>query len=180
MAIVAALARWRVTLGFVCAVAVFAVAQPTRTSLLWGGLVAMCGEAIRVWAAGHLTKAREVTMSGPYRWMAHPLYVGSSIMGLGLAIASASVVVSAVIALYLAATIGAAIRSEEAFLRARFGDGYDQYRRGAVRGGSQRFRFALVIANREYRSIVGLGIAVLLLALKATYNVAFWRAGAGH
>ena len=29
-------------------------------------------------------KAREVTSSGPYRWFAHPLYVGSSIMGAGL------------------------------------------------------------------------------------------------
>ncbi len=51
-----------------------------------------------IWAAGHLNKSREVTASGPYRWVAHPLYVGSSIMGVGLAIASGSLIVAVVIA----------------------------------------------------------------------------------
>ena len=33
-------------------------------------------------------------MSGPYRFTRHPLYLGSTIIGVGLAIASASVVVA--------------------------------------------------------------------------------------
>ena len=48
---------------------------------------------MRVWAAGHLLKAREVTRSGPYRFVAHPLYLGSSLIGVGLAIGSGSTVV---------------------------------------------------------------------------------------
>ncbi len=56
-----------------------------------GRRCAIAGEALRIWAAGHLNKSREVTSSGPYRWFAHPLYVGSSIMGVGLAVASGSV-----------------------------------------------------------------------------------------
>src|SRR5580765_8951988 len=122
-ALVRVLARIRVPLGFVFAVAVLWLAQPTRASLGWGALIAGIGEALRIWAAGHLTKSREVTMSGPYRWMAHPLYVGSSVMGAGLAVASHSVGVAVVIAIYLSATITAAVRSEEAFLREWFGDG---------------------------------------------------------
>ena len=39
------------------------------------------GEALRIWAAGHLEKGREVTASGPYRWTRHPLYLGSTIIG---------------------------------------------------------------------------------------------------
>ena len=35
---------------------------------------------------------------------------------------------------------------------------------------------AQVIANREYRAVIGLVVAMLLLALKATYNGVFWRA----
>ena len=31
------------------------------------------------------------------------------------------------------------------------------------------------MANREYRAVVGLVVAVLLLLLKATYNGLFWR-----
>ena len=175
------LARLRVPLGFVFAVAVLWLAQPTRASLGWGALIAGLGEGLRIWAAGHLTKSREVTMSGPYRWMAHPLYVGSSVMGAGLAIASHSVSVAVVIAVYLGATLTAAVRSEEAFLRERFGDGYDGYRRGdPARRGTRRFSVSLAIANREYRAVTGLLLAVLLLALKATYNGVFWRAGAGR
>ena len=62
------------------------LAQPTRATLAIGTALAIGGECLRVWASGHLNKAREVTASGPYRWFAHPLYVGSSIMGVGLAI----------------------------------------------------------------------------------------------
>ena len=176
------LARRRVALGFVCGVVTLALAQPTRQSIAIGMSIAAIGEALRVWASGHLNKSREVTSSGPYRWLAHPLYAGSSIMGLGLAIACRSVVVAVVIALYLAITLTAAIRSEEAFLRRTFGDRYDRYRRrGAdaapTSGAERRFALSQAIANREHRAIVGLLVAMLLLVLKATYNGVFWRGG---
>jgi len=120
----------------------------------------------------------------PYRWLGHPLYAGSSIMGVGLAIAANSVVVAVLIALYLLTTISAAIRSEEAFLRQKFGDAYDRYRSGPAAGDgsaeSRRFSLQQAIANREHRAVAGLAIAVLLLVLKATYNGLFWRMGAGH
>ena len=173
---IAKLARLRVALGFVFGVAVLWLAQPTGWTLAVGTSIALVGECLRVWAAGHLNKAREVTTSGPYRWFAHPLYVGSSIMGVGLAVVSGSAVVAALIALYLTVTLTAAIKSEEAFLRRTFGDRYDQYRGGAPDGQRRRFSIAQALANREYRAITGLAMAVLLLALKATYNGAFWRA----
>jgi hypothetical protein len=179
------LARLRVPLGFLCAIVVLWLARPTGRSLLWGSLVAITGESLRLWAAGHLNKSREVTTSGPYRWIGHPLYAGSLIMGAGLAIAAHSFVVAAIIAAYLATTITAAVRSEEAFLREKFGDQYDRYRRsGADALGSapsvRRFSLQQAMANHEQRAIAGLAGAVLLLVLKATYNGLFWRTGAGH
>jgi protein-S-isoprenylcysteine O-methyltransferase Ste14 len=111
----------RVTLGFAAGVLVLALARPTAFSLAVGTVIALLGELLRVWAAGHLNKSREVTSSGPYRWLAHPLYVGSSIMGAGLALASSRLSAAVVIALYLGMTLTAAIRSEENFLRTAFG-----------------------------------------------------------
>ena len=179
--IAASLARWRVTLGFAAGALVFWFAQPTGSTLISGTAVAALGESLRIWASGHLNKSREVTMSGPYRWFAHPLYVGSSIMGVGLAIVADSFVVTTIIALYLLATLTAAISSEETFLRRTFGEGYDRYRRG--RGDAEarrRFSLVQVKANREYRALIGLALAVLLLALKAAYNGgSLWRATAG-
>ena len=180
--LVGVVARMRVALGFVSGVLVLILAQPTGRSLLVGMSIAACGELFRIWAAGHLHKAREVTVSGPYRFVPHPLYVGSSVMGLGLAIACASVPVAVLIALYLATTLTAAVKSEEAYLRRTFGDQYDLYRSGVDakrrdRGAAARRRFSLaqVAANREYRAVAGFLIALLLLVWKATYNGAFWR-----
>ncbi|MEQ1907353.1 MAG: isoprenylcysteine carboxylmethyltransferase family protein [Vicinamibacterales bacterium] len=175
------LARLRVPLGFAFAFFVLWFAQPSGRTLLAGGVVAAIGEALRVWAAGHLNKSREVTASGPYRRFAHPLYVGSSVMGAGLAIASGSLVVAAIIALYLGVTIKAAISSEEAFLRSKFGSEYDSYRRGEVgvrdaAASTRAFSAAQAMANREYRAVAGLVLAVLVLCLKAAYNGTFWQA----
>jgi protein-S-isoprenylcysteine O-methyltransferase Ste14 len=181
--VVATLARFRVALGFVFGVLVLILARPTKESLTIGMSIAACGEAIRVWAAGHLRKSREVTVSGPYRWVAHPLYVGSAVMGAGLAVASASVLVAALITIYLVATLTAAIKNEEAFLRRTFGDQYELYRSGVEakrreRSAASQRRFSVeqAMANREYRAIAGLGVAILLLIWKATYNGLFWRA----
>lgn len=178
------LARLRVPLGFGFGVAVLWLAEPTSATIAIGGLVASAGEALRIWAAGHLNKSREVTSSGPYRWFAHPLYVGSTLMGAGLAIASGSAVVAVLIALYLGVTLTAAIRTEEAFLRRTFGDRYARYRESrahpAAGDAARRFSLEQVMANRELRAVAGLLAALLLLVLKATYNGVFWRTGAGR
>jgi protein-S-isoprenylcysteine O-methyltransferase Ste14 len=164
-----------VPLGFVCGGLVLWLARPTSATLIAGFAIASLGEAIRFWAAGHLHKAREVTSSGPYRWFAHPLYLGSSVMGVGLAVACRSAPVAVLIGFYLVATLMAASRSEEAFLRRRFGDQYDRYRRPGV-GSLQNadagrgFSLAQAIANREHRAAVGLALALLLLLWKTTYN----------
>src|SRR5206468_12089219 len=138
-----ALARRRVSLGFLFGVVVLWLAQPTAATLAAGVPIAVAGEAIRIWAAGHLNKSREVTASGPYRWFAHPLYVGSSVIGAGLAIACASLVVFAIVAIYLGVTLPVAVRNEEAFLRRNFGDQYDRYRRRGAASDETRRRFSL-------------------------------------
>jgi protein-S-isoprenylcysteine O-methyltransferase Ste14 len=178
-ALINVIARGRVALGFVSGVLVLILAQPTGRSLLVGMSIAACGEAVRIWAAGHVHKSREVTASGPYRFLPHPLYVGSSIMGAGLAIACASVPVAILVALYLGTTLTAAIKSEEAYLRRTFGDQYDLYRSGVAAKrrdpGAARRRFSLrqAVANREYRAVLGFVVALLLLIWKVTYNGSF-------
>jgi phospholipid methyltransferase len=175
---IATLARRRVSLGFLCGGATLLLAQPTPRSIAAGMSIAAVGELLRIWAAGHLNKAREVTSSGPYRWVAHPLYLGSSIMGIGLAIACASAAVAALIALYLAITLTAAMRREESFLRERFGDHYDRYRDASTRSqaveasdaGARRFSLRQAFANREHRAVLGLIGVVVVLVLKATYT----------
>jgi protein-S-isoprenylcysteine O-methyltransferase Ste14 len=163
------IARFRVTIGFVAGVVVLWLAEPTSGTLAIGGLVALLGEAVRIWAAGHLEKGREVTTSGPYAFTRHPLYVGSSIIGVGLAIASASAIVAVLILAYLAVTLTAAIRTEESHLTEKFGDAYPDYRAGRAAGESRQFSVARAMRNREYRAVVGLVVAFTLMALKTIY-----------
>jgi protein-S-isoprenylcysteine O-methyltransferase Ste14 len=161
-----ALARRRVTIGFVCAAVALWLADPTPRSIAFGALVAGIGELIRIWAAGHLEKGREVTVSGPYRFSRHPLYVGSSLIGAGIAIASASVIVALLTGTYLAVTLTAAIATEEKHLTEKFGHAYPEYRDGRARDAVRRFSFARAMRNREYRAVCGLAAALALLALK--------------
>jgi protein-S-isoprenylcysteine O-methyltransferase Ste14 len=160
------LARWRVRLGFVAAVAAVIFATPTWQSWRIGFLVALAGEAIRVWAAGHLEKGREVTRSGPYRWMQHPLYVGSTVLALGAVIATRSLVVAVLTAIYMGSTIAAAVRTEEADLRRAFGSTYEDYRASRSDPMRRPFSLARAMRNREYRAVLGLLAGFALLALR--------------
>ena len=148
-----ALARLRVPLGFLGAAAAFILAHPTQKSLAVGGAIALAGEALRIWASGHIDKGREVTRSGPYRLVRHPLYLGSAIMAAGFAWASWSIWV-------------AAIRTEEAVLDERFAGEYSAYREGRAAPVTRSFSVARVVANREYRAMAGLGAAIGILVLK--------------
>ena len=166
MSLVGLLARRRVALGWMVVVATIVLAQPTWATWRIGLAIAAVGEVIRVWAAGHLEKSREVTRSGPYRWTRHPLYVGSSIMALGIAIASRSSVAAALAAIYMTATLTAAIRTEEAFLSQAFGETYDRYRESRAEPMPRGFSLARAMRNREYRAVAGLAAGFALLALK--------------
>ena len=161
------LARRRVLIGFIAGLAAILLSRPTRQTLLIGAVVALVGEAIRIWAAGHLEKGREVTTTGPYRFTRHPLYLGSTVIGVGLAIASANLVVVLLVALYLAVTLGAAIATEEAHLTEKFGGAYPAYRDGRATGGQRGFSLARAMRNREYRAVIGLLAVLALLSWKA-------------
>lgn len=160
------LARWRVFLGFVFAALVLWLASPTRNSLAIGAVIAVVGECLRLWAAGHLEKSREVTRSGPYRYTRHPLYLGSSLIGVGIAVASAQLTVAAIVLVYMALTLTAAMRSEEAHLREKFGDAYDAYAEKRAAPMDRPFSWSRAIGNREHHTMLGLVAGFALLAAK--------------
>lgn len=162
----ALLARWRVSLGFVFAAVVLWLATPTPRSLMIGAAIAIIGESIRLWAAGHLEKSKEVTSSGPYRYTRHPLYLGSSLIGIGMAVIANNIAVAAVVVTYLVLTLTAAMRSEEAHLREKFGDAYDAYAQKRAPSIERSFSWQRAIYNREHHTIAGLLTGLALFAAK--------------
>lgn len=160
------IARLRVPLGFLFGALVLWLAAPTPQTLVIGAVIAVAGELVRIWAAGHLEKGREVTSSGPYGLTRHPLYLGSSLIGAGLAVASASLAASTIVAAYLVVTLTAAIRTEEAHLTAKFGASYPDYRAGRM-SVARGFSLERTMRNREYRAAIGLVLVFALLWWKA-------------
>ena len=159
-----ALARLRVPLGFAAAAVAFMFARPTWASWLAGAPIALAGEALRCWAAGHIDKSREITSSGPYRFVRHPLYFGSTLMGLGFVVAAGSLVVALVTIVYLGLTLSAAMRLEEAHLDEKFRGGYSDYRAGRSAAATRAFSWTRVMANREHHAAAGLIAAFAFLA----------------
>ena len=86
-------ARYNRTLARLRRIAVFLflgllviLAQPTPWSVSAGFIVIFVGEAIRIWAAGHLYKTVELVTSGPYRFTRNPLYLGRLLIFSGICV----------------------------------------------------------------------------------------------
>ena len=128
--------------------------------------MATIGECVRLWAAGHLEKSKEVTRSGPYRFTRHPLYLGSSLIGAGFAVIANNFAVVAIVGLYLGLTLTAAMRSEEAHLREKFGDAYDAYVQQRSQPMERPFSWSRALRNREHHTMAGLATGLIAMYLK--------------
>jgi protein-S-isoprenylcysteine O-methyltransferase Ste14 len=167
--------RYRVPAGWVVGVLVVALARPSPSSLLLGLPLAVLGEALRIWASGHIEKTKRLATGGPYAHSRNPLYVGSLLIALGVAVACASPWVIVAVAGYFLVFYPSVMREEAAFLEAKFPEEHAAWAAAVplfwprpTPGGprSSRFEWARVQMNREWRTAAALPLlAVLLLAL---------------
>src|SRR5215472_10845737 len=77
-------------LAFLLAAAYVWLARPTWRFLALGALLIVPGLIIRALASGHVRKNEALAMSGPYAYTRNPLYLGSSLIGIGFAVAARS------------------------------------------------------------------------------------------
>jgi protein-S-isoprenylcysteine O-methyltransferase Ste14 len=172
------LQRIRVPLGFLFAIAFIFFARPTRWTLVAGGAVALIGLLIRAWASGHIRKASELAISGPYGYTRNPLYLGSLILGLGFTIATG---VWWLALLFLALFLGIylpVMRVEVEDVRHIFGGDFDEYERNVPlivprltvwKDTGAKFDRSLYLRYREYRAAIGAAVAMVALAAKAYF-----------
>ena len=81
-----ALGRLRVLAAWGIVAVPLAFARPTPVWLAAGLPLVAAGEALRLWAAGHLRKTVELATAGPYRHTRNPLYLGRLAIFTGLCV----------------------------------------------------------------------------------------------
>jgi len=169
--------RVRVPLGFGFAVLYFWLARPTWRFIALGAIVIAPGLLIRALASGYLRKNETLATSGPYAYTRNPLYLGSTLMGIGFALAARSWWVGIALILMFFAIYLPVIRDEEAFLQQRFPE-FEEYVRRVPRifprivarsgeiGDRGGFSPDLYLKHREYNALLGALAMVAALVVK--------------
>jgi len=156
--------------------AVLAFARPTPVHLTAGAIVLACGEALRVWAAGHLVKNERLVTSGPYRYSRNPLYLGRLLIFTGLCVMSRLPfgaswwLLLAGYGVFFGYYLPRKERVEPARLRELHGEALDTYRREVpalfpnlrAYGGDtdRRWTLACALDNREHWMVAALVVVV--------------------
>ncbi len=170
-------AGWRVRLGYVLAVVLLLLARPTPQSIVWGGLLGFFGLIIRAYAAGYLRKQKVLTTTGPYAYTRNPLYLGSSFLALGAAVAMRSWLGGILLLVYFSLVYGFVMRREERELRAQHPSAFDAYAASVplffprltaqkqAHAVSGSFAWAQYKKNHEYEATIGFVLLLVALAV---------------
>lgn len=158
------LVRRRVAFGFLGAAVFLWAARPEPASVVRGLILSLPGLLIRSWAAGHVTKTRTLTTSGPYGLVRNPLYLGSFVIGAGVVVMGRLWIPGAAALVLFGFLYRSKILEEERHLAARFGPQYEAYRRTVPRVVPRRarpvagdgFSWRLLARHREWRVWLGL------------------------
>jgi len=96
-----------------------------------GGVVFLAGVLTRVWAQMHLRHRLKVKMTltstGPYGYVRNPLYIGNTLILVGLSIMAGLVWLAPITILYCAVVYTFVVRQEESRLRETYGEPYLEY-----------------------------------------------------
>ncbi|HEY8153798.1 MAG TPA: isoprenylcysteine carboxylmethyltransferase family protein [Myxococcota bacterium] len=170
---------------YALAVAAFLLARPTPTSFLIGSLLVAAGAALRFWGAGYLVKNDLLSVAGPYAHLRHPLYAGTLCLALGFGVIAGgwalALVLGCFLPLFFFYYLPYKERVESARLERRHGDAYAEYHRAVPAllpslnrftpeqdpgPARERWSFERLRENDEHGTMLGIGVALLLLALR--------------
>jgi len=162
--------HWHVLLALLA----LALAQPSLALNLLGTALVLAGVALRLGAAGYLDRGGGLCTDGPYRYVRHPLYLGSFVAALGFCLMMNVVWAWVVVLPLFAALYAAQLLTEERHLRARYGEEHVQYaarvpmvtpRLAHQPGPAAPWRLSLLLGNREhYHVLLTLAVAALFYA----------------
>ncbi|MCR4316828.1 MAG: isoprenylcysteine carboxylmethyltransferase family protein [Planctomycetes bacterium] len=143
-------------------------------------LIVLFGVFIRSWSAGIIMKREEIAVTGPYRFVRHPLYLGSIVIATGFALLIGDEVVLALMIIYFSTFYYLAIIDEEEKCVQRFGDEYREYMKNTGRllprfhyksNKEMSFSFRRYRHNKGYMSLIYSLIGILLVDLSNDFDL---------
>lgn len=170
--------RIRLRLAWLAAPVFLVLAAPTPATIAAGAALALAGAALRAWAAGTIVKNAVLTTTGPYAHTRNPLYVGSFLIGLGLAVAGARISVLVAFLIAYGLVYGRVMRLEAARLERDFGEAYRAYAHNVPLffprlrpyrpddRARSHFFIERYLAHREYQAALGILLGFAGLAVK--------------
>ena len=163
---------------FIGALLLLIFAKPNPPGMIVGIILILLGEAIRIWAAGHLQKNEALTVTGPYAYVKNPLYIGSILITTGFCILADNVYILALATfMFCFHYIPYKKRVEGDRLRRIFGSRFEDYdqkvpdylpRRRPYSKEKVSWQFKNFIENSE-EGILFLNIVGILLILSRPY-----------
>jgi len=168
--------------AFCVALAGLALADPSPGSLALGSCGVVLGLALRSWGAGHLVKRDQLTRTGPYVHLRHPLYAGTFLIGAGFGVAMGPVgwgLLAGTGLWFALIYFPAKERRESELLEQCHGFAYVSYRarvpalvpdftsRLRPHSGGEGWRFAHYSENNELGTVLGVVAVAAVLALRA-------------
>lgn len=168
----------KTVLAGVVAVVMFWIARNKSLEAKWflpGAAVTLLGEWLRLWAAGHLRKNKQLTTTGPYAHVKNPLYIGTLLITLGYSAMAMNLwIMVAGFVWFFIYYAPYKKKQENEKLIGSFGDAWKVYDRAVpdylprIRPysgrGPNRWSWSVVKENSEHETAVGVmaGAAALL------------------
>jgi protein-S-isoprenylcysteine O-methyltransferase Ste14 len=180
---------WRLALCYLGILVLIYFSEPTPTSIALGIVPIVLGQALRVWAAGHLVKNKRLTTTGPYAYVKNPLYVGAITIVLGFCIVGMPpwnlrlsptdphlLLYLVFLAAFFFYYMPRKMKIESDRLRAIYGDAYTRFEQSVPNmlprltpyrsGDGWRWTWKQTVDNSEHGTIISLGVGLALMLLR--------------
>lgn len=165
--------HWIVFIGIIL---LYVFANPSLGWFISGVIVVLLGEALRIWGAGHLVKTEEMITSGPYAYVRHPLYLGTTLILIGFCMMARTWVLLIIgLLAFIFEYLPRKNKIETQRLIDKYGQEYEKYA-SSVRpylphlrpySGRKNARWSLkkVVKNSEHKTLIAIIIGIILMII---------------